>query len=89
MNHHIVPAKAGLALGALVGGVHLVWSILIALGWAQALVNFSLWAHMVSAPVVIKAFDLSAAVTVIIIATIIGYVIGYIFAHIWNRLHRD
>jgi len=78
-----------LTFGVLLGGVHLVWSILVALGWAQALVNFSLSAHMVSAPVVIKAFDLSAAVTVIIIATIIGYIIGYIFARIWNRLHRD
>lgn len=86
---HLNPTKTGLALGKLVGGLHLVWAILIALGWAQALVDFSLWAHMVSMPVVVKAFDLSAAITVVIIATLIGYVVGYFFALLWNRIHRN
>jgi hypothetical protein len=86
--NHLNPKKTGLALGKLVGGLHLVWAILIALGWAQALVNFSMWAHMVSVPVVVEAFNLSAAVTVIIVATAIGYVLGYAFAKIWNWLHR-
>ena len=88
MNQHLNPTKTGLALGGLVGGVHLVWSILIAFGWAQTLVNFSQWAHMVSVPVVVKTFDLSAAITVIVIAGIIGAVVGNVFARIWNYLHR-
>lgn len=88
MNQHINPAKAGLALGALVGGLHLVWSALIGLGWAQGLVNFSLWAHMVNMPVVIGPLDPSAAVTVIVVAAIWGTVIGYAFATIWNHVHR-
>ena len=88
MNQHLNPTKTGLALGGLVGGAHLVWSILIAFGWAQALVNFSQWAHMVSVPVVVKTFDLSAAITVIVIAGIIGAVVGNVFARIWNYLHR-
>ena len=86
--NHLNPTKTGLALGKLVGGLHLVWAILVAFGWAQALVNFSMWAHMVSVPVVVGAFNLSAAVTVIIVATAIGYVLGYTFAKIWNWLHR-
>ncbi|HCR52027.1 TPA: hypothetical protein DIV48_00065 [Candidatus Kaiserbacteria bacterium] len=88
MNQHLNPGKTGLAVGKLVGGVHLIWAILVAFGWAQALVNFSLWAHMVSAPVVVKAFDLSAAVVLVIVATAVGCVIGYAFAKIWNWLHR-
>lgn len=86
--NHLNPAKTGLALGKLVGGVHLVWVILVALGWAQALINFSMWAHMASVPVVVEAFNLSAAVTVVIVAAAIGYVLGYAFAKIWNYLHR-
>ena len=86
--NHLNPAKTGLALGKLVGGVHLMWSIFIALGWAQALVNFSQWAHMVSVPVVVGAFALSAAFTVVLVATFIGYALGYVFATIWNWLHR-
>ncbi|HEY4500698.1 MAG TPA: DUF5676 family membrane protein [Candidatus Paceibacterota bacterium] len=88
MNQHLNPNKTGIALGALVGGLHLVWSVLVALGWAQALVNFSQWAHMVSIPVVIQPFNLSAAVTVIVVAAIVGYVIGSIFARIWNHAHK-
>jgi len=86
--NHLNPTKTGLALGKLLGGVHLVWAVLIALGWAQALVNFSMWAHMVSVPVVVQTFDISAAITVIFFATIIGYILGFVFAKIWNWLHR-
>ncbi len=88
MNQHLNPVKTGLALGKLLGGLHLVWVVLVLLGWAQALVNFSLWAHMVSAPVVVEVFNLSAAITVVIVASIVGCVIGYVFAKIWNWLHR-
>ena len=86
--NHLNPAKTGLAVGKLLGGLHVIWAILVWLGWAQPLINFSMWAHMVSVPVVVKAFDLSAAVTVVIVASLVGCVIGYLFANIWNRTHR-
>lgn len=87
--NHLNPKKTGLAVGKLVGGVHLVWAVLVALGWAQALVNFSLWAHMVSLPFVVEPFNLTAAITVILVATAIGFVLGYAFAHIWNYLNHS
>ena len=85
---HLNPTKTGLALGKLLAGLHLIWAVLVALGWAQALVNFSQWAHMVNMPVTVGAFDFLAAITVIIFAAIIGYIIGYIFANVWNWIHR-
>ena len=87
--NHLNPKKTGLAVGKLLGGVHLVWAVLVALGWAQPLVNFSQWAHMVSVPVVVQPFDLSAAVTVIVVAAIVGYIVCSIFARIWNHAHND
>ncbi|MDE1919778.1 MAG: hypothetical protein KGH56_03785 [Patescibacteria group bacterium] len=89
MDHHINPKKAALTAGAFIGGWHLVWSILVALGWAQAIVDFVLWMHMINLPYVVKPFDLSAAVTLVLITTLAGYVFGYIFAKIWNRMHRS
>lgn len=89
MNNHINPTKTGIALGGLVGGLHLVWAVLVALVWAQPLVNFSAWAHMVSVPVVVKDFELTAAVTVIVVAALVGYVVGNIFARIWNYAHSN
>ena len=82
------PKKVALVFAAMLGGAHLLWSILIALGWAQPLVNFSMWAHMVKMSVVVQPFDITAAVTVIIIASAIGYVVGYIGAIVWNKVRR-
>lgn len=82
------PRTTGFAVGAFVGGCHVVWSILVALGWAQVLVNFILWAHMVNMSYVVGPFDLTAAITLVIVTTVIGYAAGDIFARIWNRVHR-
>jgi hypothetical protein len=88
MNQLVSPTKTALTVGVFVGGLHLVWSILVAFGWAQALIDFIFWAHMFTLPLVVKAFDATAAVTLIIITSIVGYALGYISALIWNRIHR-
>lgn len=88
MEHHIDPAKTALTVGAFIGGWHVIWSILVALGVAQGLINFILWMHMISLPYVVKAFDSSAAATLIVSTALMGYVGGYFFAKIWNRMHR-
>jgi len=88
MDHHINPTKTALTVGAFVGGWHIVWSLLVAFGWAQVLIDFVLWMHMMSVPWVVKPFDLTAAATLVIVTWVFGYVIGYVFAKIWNRMHR-
>jgi hypothetical protein len=86
--NHLNPKKVALAFGKTVGLIHLVWAVFVGLGWAQGIIDFSMWAHMVSAPVTVQAFDISAALAVIIVASLIGAVVGYVFALLWNRLHR-
>lgn len=86
--NHLNPHKTGIAFGSITGGLHLVWTVLIALGWAQGLVNFSFWAHMIETPPTVLAFDPTAAVTVIVVAAVIGYGIGILFAKVFNRAHR-
>lgn len=81
------PSKVGLVGGTVLGGVHLLWSLLVLLGWAQALVNFSMWAHMARVAVIVGPFDVVAAITVIVIAAAIGYCVGYILATVWNKVH--
>jgi hypothetical protein len=82
------PNKVGLVVGALIGGWHLLWSLLVFLRWAQPVIDFIFWAHMIQPIYVIKPFDLLAAITLILITAAIGYIFGFLGAIIWNKLHR-
>jgi len=81
--------KVGLVGAALLGGWHLVWSILVATGVGQALYNFILWAHMIQLNIVIGPFNFAAAATLIAATAAFGYVIGYTGAWMWNRLYAQ
>lgn len=85
---HLDQHKAGLVAGVFIGGWHVIWSILVGIGWGQPLIDFILWAHMVHLPYIVGPFDVVAAATLIVLTTVTGYAIGWIFAFIWNRLHR-
>ena len=86
---HTNPNKAGLVGGTVLGGIHIVWSLLVLLGWAQALIDFSMWAHMARSAVIVGPFGASAAATVIVVAALVGYVIGYALATVWNKVHKN
>ncbi len=83
------PNKVGLVIGALIGGWHLLWIILILLGWAQPILDFIFWAHMIRPVYVVKPFDSGAAATLIIVTVALGYIFGFAGGVIWNRLHRQ
>lgn len=89
MNHHIDPTKVAFTVGTFIGGWHVVWSALIAFGFAQTLINFVLWMHMINVPYVVKAFDFYASVTLVLVTWFFGCILGYVFARIWNRMHRS
>jgi hypothetical protein len=82
------PNKVGLVIAALIGGWHLIWSLLVLIGWAQPILDFIFWAHMIKPVYVVKLFDPLAAITLIMITAVIGYIFGSVGAVIWNRLHR-
>lgn len=82
------PNKLGLLFAALVGGWHLLWSLLVLAGWAQRLIDFIFWAHMIQPVYVIKGFNPLAAITLIFITGVIGYAFGYAGGVLWNRMHR-
>jgi hypothetical protein len=79
--------KTALAVGIFLGGFHTLWAILIALGLAQSIYDFILWAHMIHLLITIGPFDGTAALTLVIFTFLTGYMFGYAFALIWNKLH--
>jgi hypothetical protein len=84
----INPLKAGVAIGTLLGGYHLCWSLFVALGWAQPLIDFVFWMHFIQPGFVIRPFSLPAAAALIAFTFMAGFVIAFFFAVLWNRLHR-
>jgi hypothetical protein len=75
-------------IGALIGGWHLIWALLVLTGWAQPILDFVFWAHMIKPVYVVMPFDPKAAIALIAITSAIGYLFGFVGALIWNRLHR-
>ena len=87
--HKLHVQKTGLIFGAFLGGWHLVWSLIVLSGFAQAIYDFVLWAHMIHLPIMIGPFDLTAAVTLVLFTAVVGYVCGIVFALVWNAFHRS
>ena len=79
--------RTGLVFGTVLAGFHVIWALLVMAGWAQPLINFVFWAHMIQPIYVIKAFDPLAALTLIAITFTSGYACGFIGAFLWNKLH--
>ena len=80
--------KTGFVLGLLFSGVHVVWSLLVILGWAQPLLNFIFWAHMVASPFSVTGFELTNALTLIVVTFAVGFIVGKAFALIWNSVYK-
>ncbi len=80
--------RAALTLGFFAALLHLVWSLLVALGLAQGLVNWRLGMHFVNLQLTVLPFSLVSAIILVVLAFIGGAVIGTVFALIWNKV-RD
>jgi len=83
----ISPNKAGLVLGALLGGWHFVWSLLVAAGLAQSLIDFVFWIHFIKPVYLIEPFAFGQAAILVLATAAIGYVTGLAFVLLWNRVH--
>ncbi len=80
-------SKVAMTMALLFGGGHLGWSILVALGLAQSLLDFAFWVHMLANPYQVTGFTITQAGTLVVLTAGIGYLVGWIFATVWNSVH--
>ncbi len=80
--------KTGLVFAVALGGWHTLWAVVVAFGWAQAVINFVFWMHFIKPIYMIGDFKLSTAVILVAVTAVFGYVMGYILAALWNWVHR-
>lgn len=84
----IRPIRAGLVFAMLLGGYHLMWSLLVAIGWAQALIDFIFRIHFIKPVYVIEQFNAGTALLLVAVTSAIGYIVGWSFGVLWNKLHK-
>jgi len=80
-------SKVALTLSLLIGGAHVGWSVLVALGLSQSLMDFVFWAHMVANPYQVTGFNITQAGVLVVVTAGVGYGVGWIFATVWNKVH--
>lgn len=88
MNTHVRPNSFGLAFGAFLALWHTLWSLLVWLGIAQALIDFIFRLHMITPPYTIAPFNFGIATGLVLVTAGFGYVMGLAFGVIWNRCMR-
>jgi hypothetical protein len=78
--------KVGILFAALIGGWHVLWAALVLVGWAQPILDFVFWAHMIRRVYVVSGFDPKASITLIVLSAGVGFVFGYAGVLIWRKL---
>ena len=63
-------------------------SILVALGWAQPVIDFVFWIHFIRPIYVIEPFEVTRAGMLVVMTAGMGFLMGSIFALVWNALHK-
>jgi hypothetical protein len=84
---YLSPQKSGLVFGALLGGWHLIWAIIVAAGWSQSLIDFIFWMHFLNPVLVVEPFSIGRAIVLVLVTAAIGYFIGFAGSVLWNRFH--
>ncbi|MEN9524026.1 MAG: hypothetical protein RL536_95 [Candidatus Parcubacteria bacterium] len=80
--------RTALTLGSFVAFIHLVWSVLLALGWAKPLADFILALHHIQISYSLAPFSFGTAVALIIVTFVLGYIFGFVFATGWNMCKK-
>ena len=80
--------RSGFILGAFMGAFHLVWSVLVAVGVAQVILDFIYKIHFLNNPFVVQAFNLGHAALLVLVTTLVGFVAGWVLALLWNLMKK-
>lgn len=70
-------------LGLVFAIFHAVWSVLVAVGWGQGVLDFLFWLHMIGPPWKVQPFDLTVAIFLILATGTIGFALGSLASFFW------
>lgn len=81
--------KSALIGGLSLASLHLVWILIVALGFAQKLLDWIFKLHMLSSPFQVQPFNLAFAATLLLITFLVGCFYGVVFELIRNLLKQS
>ena len=73
-------------MAVLLGGTHLGWSFLVAVGWAQQLLDFLYRLNFLKPVDEVLPFSAGTALMLVLVTSAIGFATGWALAATWNRL---
>ena len=88
MNNRLAVVKVGLVFATVLSALHLCWSIMVALKWAQPVIDFVFWLRFMKPIVMIESFEVTRAAMLVGMTAGTGFLIGSVFALAWNALHK-
>lgn len=74
--------------GLCLSSIHFCWVLLVALGWAQPLMDFILKLHMLNSPFQVQPFDITLALGLLSITFLIGCFYGTVFYFIKKQFTK-
>jgi hypothetical protein len=80
LNKH----RVGLTLGVTCAIVHLIWVIIIGLGYGQRALDWVMGVHFIATPTMVGHFRIITAIGLVVAAFVGGYIIGWLFSTVWN-----
>jgi len=83
----ITKNTGGLILGLFLGGFHLLWSLMVALGWAQSILNWIYSMHFLNNPFTVAPFNVVTALMLVAFTFVVGYVMGFVLTLLWETMH--
>ena len=75
--------------GAFVGSLHFIWSGLVALGFAQSILDFVHQIHFLDNPYVVAPFGFKRMFALVVVTFIGGYIAGFALSWIVSKIHKQ
>ena len=81
-------ARTTIVGGLCLSSLHVFWVLLVAVGWAQPLLDLVFKLHMLNSPFQVQPFDVGLAAGLIALTFLIGSLYGAVFYLVKTKMER-
>jgi len=80
------PMTVALYTGMFVSSLHLLWSVMVALGVGQIYLDWILGLHFIKNPYIVIPFNFGTMFTLLIVTFVVGFILGWVGTICWNKM---